>query len=440
MISRHLLTAVGALLFVLAPLVAQAQSDAAKARELYQSCRTLLDEGKACQAVAACEEGLALRDSSTLAELAERANAECKTGTSSGDRKRPRKRCPDGQSITADTAGQCCWAGQAWNGSRCVGTPTTCPDGLTASDAQQACVSGECPQYMVQTNGQCCWPGQAWSNAQNVCLGTPECPVDHEVDGLACRFVSPDTDKDGIVDADDRCVTIAEDPDGFEDDDGCPDSDNDLDEIVDGLDKCPLEAEDLDGFEDNDGCAEEDNDLDEIADVVDECPNDAEDVDGFEDRDGCPDLDNDGDGVPDTVDACPLAAEDINGFDDGDGCPDAASVEREQMLIAGWVLAPAGVALGGTAVVFHVLAQSKRDDVAEVDGFVPDYGDAVSAQDTANTLDTIALTSSIVGGAALVSGVVLLALAYSGDAPAESQVEASILPEGGGHVRWTWRF
>ena len=99
----------------------------------------------------------------------------------------------------------------------------------------------------------------------------------------------PDPDKDGILGAADKCPTQAEDKDGFQDDDGCPDLDNDGDGIADATDKCPLEAEDKDSFQD---------------------------------EDGCPDPDNDGDGVPDAADKCPLEPETKNGFQDDDGCPD----------------------------------------------------------------------------------------------------------------------
>jgi OmpA-OmpF porin, OOP family len=131
-----------------------------------------------------------------------------------------------------------------------------------------------------------------------------------------------DTDGDGIVDADDACVTEPEDLDGYRDDDGCPDPDNDGDGILDADDACPLEPEDLDGHDDADGCPDPDNDGDGILDGDDRCPDQAEDLDQFEDDDGCPDPDNDLDGILDAVDACPLEPETYNGFADGDGCPD----------------------------------------------------------------------------------------------------------------------
>lgn len=93
-----------------------------------------------------------------------------------------------------------------------------------------------------------------------------------------------DSDNDGIVDADDKCPNIAEDKDGFEDEDGCNDFDNDKDGIVDESDGCPSNAEDFDGFEDNDGCPDVDNDGDGVLDAADSCPN----VKGVESAYGCP--------------------------------------------------------------------------------------------------------------------------------------------------------
>jgi outer membrane protein OmpA-like peptidoglycan-associated protein len=160
-----------------------------------------------------------------------------------------------------------------------------------------------------------------------------------------------DTDRDGLVDGRDKCKDDAEDVDGYQDDDGCPDRDNDADGRPDDSDQCPDDPEDDDGYMDNDGCPDLDNDKDGVNDADDRCPNqagppdlggcptvdtdgdgasddldrcpyDAEDVDGWQDEDGCPDPDNDLDGVPDAVDKCPNEREVINGVDDEDGCPD----------------------------------------------------------------------------------------------------------------------
>ena len=98
-----------------------------------------------------------------------------------------------------------------------------------------------------------------------------------------------DRDYDGIYDEDDSCPDEPEDFDGFEDEDGCPDTDNDQDGILDDDDACPTDPEDIDGFEDEDGCPDPDNDQDRILDVDDACPNEPETINGNEDQDGCPD-------------------------------------------------------------------------------------------------------------------------------------------------------
>ncbi|MBN1131094.1 MAG: OmpA family protein [Chitinispirillaceae bacterium] len=123
-----------------------------------------------------------------------------------------------------------------------------------------------------------------------------------------------DADGDGIVDKEDQCPDQAEDMDGYEDSDGCPDFDNDGDGIPDSLDKCPKEA----GSVENHGCPDVDSDGDGIVDRLDKCPKEA----GITANKGCPDLDTDGDGIPDRLDKCPKDAEDKDGFQDQDGCPD----------------------------------------------------------------------------------------------------------------------
>ncbi|HEY5960589.1 MAG TPA: OmpA family protein [Polyangiaceae bacterium] len=144
--------------------------------------------------------------------------------------------------------------------------------------------------------------------------------------GVPQGTVDGDRDEDGIRDSLDRCPTVPEDKDGFEDDDGCPDRDNDQDAVLDPDDQCPLVAEDHDKFQDTDGCPEADNDQDGILDATDRCPNDPEDKDNFEDDDGCPEPDNDQDGIPDREDLCPNEPETVNGYADQDGCPDAEQI------------------------------------------------------------------------------------------------------------------
>jgi Tol biopolymer transport system component len=112
--------------------------------------------------------------------------------------------------------------------------------------------------------------------------------------------------------------------------DSC-DSDTDGDSLPDGSDSCPVLAEDFDGFEDTNGCPDPDNDLDSVCDSGQtsisctgsdngkqcfdpagalscptlDCRSIAEDIDAFKDADGCPEPDNDNDGMPDGTDECP---------------------------------------------------------------------------------------------------------------------------------------
>ena len=148
-------------------------------------------------------------------------------------------------------------------------------------------------------------------------------PVARGFLGASYTFETPDRDNDGITGSADLCPTDAEDVDGFEDSDGCPDPDNDLDTLLDANDKCPDDAEDPDGFEDLDGCPEYDNDKDGVGDDRDACDSEPETMNGYKDEDGCPDeVDTDEDGIPDDRDGCPKEMEDTDGFQDEDGCPD----------------------------------------------------------------------------------------------------------------------
>ena len=66
-------------------------------------------------------------------------------------------------------------------------------------------------------------------------------------------------------------------------------TDRDGDGLLDPVDRCPDKAEDPDHFEDQDGCPDEDNDKDGVADARDVCPDQVEVVNGVDDEDGCPD-------------------------------------------------------------------------------------------------------------------------------------------------------
>jgi OOP family OmpA-OmpF porin len=144
---------------------------------------------------------------------------------------------------------------------------------------------------------------------------------------VAAPVERKDTDGDGLYDDEDKCPTEAEDADGFEDENGCPDPDNDGDGVLDADDQCRDQAEVVNGIDDADGCPETDDDGDGLFGSADSCPTEAEDADGFEDTNGCPDPDNDGDGVLDAADDCDAEPETDNGYKDADGCPDEVPVE-----------------------------------------------------------------------------------------------------------------
>lgn len=136
-----------------------------------------------------------------------------------------------------------------------------------------------------------------------------------------------DRDRDGLRDDRDACPDEPEDPDAFQDDDGCPDPDNDADGVPDVSDGAPMEPEDRDGWQDEDGVPDPDNDGDGIPDASDQCPLEAEDVDGLRDEDGCPETDADADEVVDPDDHCPLTPGVPNADNpDCNGCPALACV------------------------------------------------------------------------------------------------------------------
>ena len=60
-----------------------------------------------------------------------------------------------------------------------------------------------------------------------------------------------------MPDTEDRCVNQAEDRDGYEDGDGCPELDDDGDGFADGVDRCPRQPETINAFRDDDGCPDE---------------------------------------------------------------------------------------------------------------------------------------------------------------------------------------
>lgn len=126
--------------------------------------------------------------------------------------------------------------------------------------------------------------------------------------------LAPDSDRDGLADAEDKCPRVAAlSPDG------CP-LDTDDDGVVDADDYCPREAGDKDN-----GCPDPDKDGDGVPVPCDKCA----DEKGVA-PDGCPIRDQDGDGFMDDVDQCSDKPETKNGYQDGDGCPDEVPTEVQK--------------------------------------------------------------------------------------------------------------
>jgi outer membrane protein OmpA-like peptidoglycan-associated protein len=148
-----------------------------------------------------------------------------------------------------------------------------------------------------------------------------------------------DTDKDGILDNDDLCITEPgalvtngcpdRDGDGLADKDdkcpdekglvtnfGCPIRDTDGDGVLDDKDKCVT----IPGIAKYDGCPVPDSDNDKINDEEDKCP----DVPGLLRYSGCPVPDSDGDGVNDEEDKCVT----VPGVKENNGCP----IIREEVI------------------------------------------------------------------------------------------------------------
>ncbi len=184
--------------------------------------------------------------------------------------------------------------------------------------------------------------------------------------GLHYFFSDRDSDRDGIANRNDTCPYAAEDKDGTQDQDGCPDTDNDGDGVADTGDKAPDQAEDMDGFQDEDGVPDPDNDGDALADVDDKCPDTAEDKDGFQDEDGCPDADNDGDGIADAADTCADTPQGVPV--DSLGCPTVAAIDKERVLSGVRFRAgSADLEPAGLAVLDSVVLSLKAYPSAEVE-------------------------------------------------------------------------
>lgn len=129
----------------------------------------------------------------------------------------------------------------------------------------------------------------------------------------------PDVDRDGIADAEDACPTVKGPSHADLKRNGCPDADSDGDGVTDAEDACPSVKGLAQSDPKNNGCPAPDADGDGLPNGLDACPTNAGPAHADPRRTGCPD--GDGDGVPDAQDACP----DRKGLEASDaavsGCP-----------------------------------------------------------------------------------------------------------------------
>jgi OOP family OmpA-OmpF porin len=196
--------------------------------------------------------------------------------------------------------------------------------------------------------------------------------------------------------------------------------DPDGDGIAGSADKCPNVAEDKDGFEDEDGCPDPDNDKDGIPDAQDKCPNKPETVNGIDDDDGCPEIDTDGDGILGSRDKCPDEPETKNGYKDDDGCPDEVpqSVKKFTGVIEGinFKSGRATILPGSYALLDRAVSVLKQypDVRLEISGHTDSRGRADSNRDLSQRRADAVKTYFIANG---IDGARLTSIGYGADRP-----------------------
>jgi outer membrane protein OmpA-like peptidoglycan-associated protein len=166
--------------------------------------------------------------------------------------------CPeldnDGDEI-ADTSDKCPAEAEAFNGWQ---DGDGCPDLQQDLDADGVGYDADrCPYEFGDSSDGCpheALPKLALVGFPGEPAPQPEVAAPAETPVASADPVVADFDADAASDEADRCPISAEDADGFEDEDGCPELDNDSDGIPDSKDKCPFEAETINGVKDDDGC------------------------------------------------------------------------------------------------------------------------------------------------------------------------------------------
>jgi outer membrane protein OmpA-like peptidoglycan-associated protein len=147
--------------------------------------------------------------------------------------------------------------------------------------------------------------------------------------------VVKDADKDGILDADDRCPQepAGEHPDTRPERHGCPAADADKDGITDDVDKCPTEAQGPFPDPERPGCPDADDDHDGVYNKDDQCRHEAAGINPDPERKGCPAPDRDHDSIPDATDACPDKPGAPNADPKKNGCPGLVLIQGDQIKI-----------------------------------------------------------------------------------------------------------
>jgi hypothetical protein len=214
-------------------------------------------------------------------------------------------RCVDGECRDCG-AGEC--AGVLGLGAVCT-EPATCASGFCENGrcCESACGNGVClasglcgcTMFAQCNDGSICVNGAC----RFLCVDEEDCSEGESCLGDLC-LPGPDTDGDGVADADDNCVEVRNAEQVDHDLDGLGDAcdiDSDGDAIPDVADNCPLDANaaQVDTNADGDGdVCDDDDDGDGADDDADDCRLGVLGVDVCDD-------DGDADGIPGSADNCP---------------------------------------------------------------------------------------------------------------------------------------